>query len=123
MQNQHLFCWVWSRVLQPTLVDSHNPYSRNHPEQQLIEALFAGVAGPLFEESRTHATQAGLLGVRVRLHIQAPEVAGLPWEYLFDPRQEEYLCLSRTTPVVRSPELAQPLSSRSSSRRRCASWE
>lgn len=77
--------------------------------QQLFAVLFAGVAGNLFYASRSKATQEGLLGVRLRLNVQAPELAGLPWEYLYDPGAGEYLCLSRNTPVVRYPELAAPL--------------
>lgn len=33
----------------------------------------------------------------------------LDWEHLYDPREEEYLCLSRRTPLVRMPEVAQPI--------------
>jgi hypothetical protein len=40
-------------------------------------------------------------GLRVRLHITSPELAALPWEYLYDQHDGEYLCLSRTTPLVR----------------------
>src|SRR5262249_8942038 len=51
-------------------------------------------------------------GLRLRLHLQAPELAVVPWEYLYDGRQGEYLCLSRHTPLVRYlnlPQVLQPL--------------
>ena len=35
----------------------------------------------------------------------------MPWEFLYDPRQAEYVCLSRNTPLVRYLELQQPLQS------------
>lgn len=47
-------------------------------------------------------------GVRLKLRIQPPEFAQLPWEFLLEPRRDEYICLSRETPVVRYLELAQP---------------
>jgi WD40 repeat protein len=77
--------------------------------QRLFEALLAGDVRALFDVSRVKAVQDGLLGVRLRLRIQAPELAALPWEYLYDTRQSEYLCLSRSTPLVRYPEIAQPI--------------
>jgi formylglycine-generating enzyme required for sulfatase activity len=52
-------------------------------------------------------------GLRVKLRIQPPELAVLPWEFLYDPRESEYVCLSRNTPIVRYLELprtAQPVS-------------
>ena len=48
-------------------------------------------------------------GLRLRLRIRPPELAVLPWEYLFDGRVGEYLCLSRNTPIIRYPELPQAL--------------
>jgi outer membrane protein assembly factor BamD (BamD/ComL family) len=36
-------------------------------------------------------------------------LARLPWEFLYDPRQGEYVCMSRDTPVVRYIELPQPI--------------
>ncbi|MFV1980058.1 MAG: CHAT domain-containing protein [Rhodothermia bacterium] len=43
-------------------------------------------------------------GLRIRLRIQAPELAGLPWEYLYDDDRVNHLCLSPTTPFIRYPE-------------------
>ncbi|MGH7454664.1 MAG: SUMF1/EgtB/PvdO family nonheme iron enzyme, partial [bacterium] len=47
------------------------------------------------------------LGLRFKLRIQSPELAALPWEFLYDARQAEYICLSRNTPVVRYIDLPQ----------------
>jgi formylglycine-generating enzyme required for sulfatase activity len=57
--------------------------------------------------SRREAAQQGQ-GLRLKLRIQSPELAALPWEFLYDPRQAEYVCLSRYTPVVRYLELPEP---------------
>jgi tetratricopeptide (TPR) repeat protein len=87
------------------------------PEQQLVEEfgrkLFDGIlAGEVrirYDACRQMAQQeTGSSGVRLRLSIQAPELATLPWEFLYDSRQNEYVCLSRSTPLVRYLPLAQP---------------
>ncbi|HEY7348675.1 MAG TPA: CHAT domain-containing protein [Ktedonobacterales bacterium] len=77
--------------------------------RKLFEAVLDGDTLALFDKSRAQAAQEGLAGVRLRLRIQAPELAALPWEYLYDARQGEYVCLSRGTPLVRYPETAQPM--------------
>jgi hypothetical protein len=76
--------------------------------QQLFDALLVGEVRALYDVSRREAGQKGM-GVRLRLIIQAPELAALPWEYLFDARLGAYICLSRNTPVVRYLEVAQPV--------------
>lgn len=48
-------------------------------------------------------------GLRLILRIQEPELAALPWEFLYDPRKGEYICLSRSTPIVRYPESPRPV--------------
>jgi hypothetical protein len=52
-------------------------------------------------------------GLRVRLHLQeAPELALLPWEYLYDEATNQFLCLNRQTPIVRyleMPKVVSPL--------------
>lgn len=75
----------------------------------LFNALLEGEARSLYYESKREATRQGR-GLRLRLHIRAPRLAALPWEYLFDPRAPaDYLCLSRNTPLVRYLDLAQPI--------------
>ena len=65
----------------------------------------------LLDRSRDKAGQ-GHQRLRIQLRIESPMVAALPWELLYDRRQEEFLCLSTRTPVVRYvelPEVQQPL--------------
>jgi formylglycine-generating enzyme required for sulfatase activity len=76
--------------------------------QDLFEALFTGEVRSRYDVSLERAWQAGK-GLRLKLCIQSPELAALPWEYLYDQRQAEYVCLSRNTPVVRYLELPQPI--------------
>ena len=74
----------------------------------LFEALFNGEVRSRYDVSRLQADHAGQ-GLRLKLHIRPPELAVLPWEYLFDTRVGDYLCLSSSTPVVRYPELPQAM--------------
>ncbi|HZT98363.1 MAG TPA: CHAT domain-containing protein [Ktedonobacteraceae bacterium] len=76
--------------------------------EALFTALFTGEIGILYEVSRAIARNKGK-GLRVKLRIQPPELAALPWEFLYDPRHEQYLCLSDDTPVVRYLDIPEPL--------------
>ncbi|MEZ4732288.1 MAG: CHAT domain-containing protein [Caldilineaceae bacterium] len=48
-------------------------------------------------------------GLRLRLCIDAPVLAALPWEFLYDARRGDPVCLSHDTPLVRYLRLAHPL--------------
>jgi hypothetical protein len=86
------------------------------PEAQLVRqfgtelwnALFVGDIVSRFDVSRSEARQQDM-GLRVKLRISAPELAALPWEFLFDSRRGSFLALSATTPLVRYTPLAQPI--------------
>ncbi|MBN1936356.1 MAG: CHAT domain-containing protein [Anaerolineae bacterium] len=49
------------------------------------------------------------LRIRLRLSDAAPELAALPWEFLYSPAWGRFLCQSIETPVVRYPHLAEPI--------------
>jgi hypothetical protein len=74
--------------------------------QKLFEALFIGNIRTCYQVSLRDAARAGK-GLRIRLRIQAPDLAALPWEFLYDPDQGDYVCLSNRTPLVRYLEMAQ----------------
>ncbi|MDI6694315.1 MAG: SUMF1/EgtB/PvdO family nonheme iron enzyme [Anaerolineales bacterium] len=76
--------------------------------QALFDFLLSGEARNRFDVSCLQAAQQGK-GLRLSLRIQPPELASLPWEFLYDPRKAEYLCLTAQTPVVRYLELPQPV--------------
>jgi tetratricopeptide (TPR) repeat protein len=76
--------------------------------KELFRALFRGEVANLF-----HASLGSLgsrrQGLRINLSIdpRRPELAllqQLPWELLCRPETEDFLCLSRRTPIVRSLE-------------------
>lgn len=73
----------------------------------LFQALFHDEVRSVWDMSR-QLTAAGGQGLRVKLRINAPELAAIPWEFLYDPRQGEFLVLSRHTPLVRYLELPLP---------------
>lgn len=54
------------------------------------------------------ARLTGAEGVRIRLRIDDPEIASIPWEFLYSPLQEDYFGVSIETPVVRYVELPEP---------------
>jgi hypothetical protein len=77
----------------------------------LFTAIFTGEIRSRFDMSQAMARNLGK-GLRLKLHIQAPDLSIIPWEFMFDPRQSEYICLSRNTPVVRYidvPQVIEPL--------------
>ena len=73
----------------------------------LFTALFTNEVRSRYEVSLERARMQGK-GLRIKLRIQAPDLASLPWEFLYDPTRDEYLCFSGQTPIVRYPDL--PLS-------------
>jgi len=73
----------------------------------LFDRLFAGAVGQLYRRSLDAVQKEGK-GLRVRLRLNdVPELAALPWEYLYDSLANRYLVLAETTPLVRY--LALPL--------------
>jgi tetratricopeptide (TPR) repeat protein len=76
--------------------------------QAIFDALLSGDARSRYDVSSQDARRQGK-GLRLKLRIRPPELARLPWEYLYDSRVGEYVCLSRDTPVVRFLETAQPV--------------
>jgi CHAT domain len=75
---------------------------------ELFRALFQGEVLKAFEGCL--AKSADRSGLRIRLRLKdVPELARLPWEYLFQADGRHFLALSPRTPVVRYLELNEPL--------------
>jgi hypothetical protein len=67
-------------------------------------ALFSWLlAEPLETQLRLAWDRAERLGqgLRLRLSIDAPEIAALPWEMLYDPRRDHFFATEATTPLMR----------------------
>jgi hypothetical protein len=75
--------------------------------RRLFDALYAGEVGILYDSSRHQAAVQGKV-LRLKLRIEPPELAILPWELLYDSHLGEYLCLSHATPLARYVEHPEP---------------
>ena len=79
----------------------------------LFESVFSGPIGTCLLRSMDEADRTKV-GLRVRLHLgEAPTLANIPWEFLYDASSDDFLCLSDQTPVVRYldlPQRVEPLS-------------
>jgi WD40 repeat protein len=75
---------------------------------QLFEALFRGELRESLLRSLPD-TRSQRVGLRIRLRLaEVPELASLPWEFLYDRRRNRFLCLSTSTPLVRYLEVSEP---------------
>ncbi len=74
----------------------------------LFDALLIGDVRRLFHESQQGAEAQDKV-LRLKLRIQAPELAALPWEFLYDARRAEYVCLFRNTSLMRYLDVAQTI--------------
>jgi hypothetical protein len=75
---------------------------------QLYGAVFQDEVRDVLLRSLSQ-TRAQGVGMRLRLRLaDAPELAELPWEFLYDPRQNRFLARSRRTPLVRYLDLPDP---------------
>ncbi len=74
---------------------------------RLFDALIVGGVRELLRTSQARA-EAQAMGLRVRLRFDdVAELAGLPWEYLYDTEAQRYLDLTADTALVRYLELKQ----------------
>jgi CHAT domain-containing protein len=77
--------------------------------QQLFEALFSGPVNEAYRASASTA-DAGNERLQVVLRLNAPELAGIPWEAMYDPRDEEFICRAENPLVRHIPSAAvEPL--------------
>lgn len=80
---------------------------------RLFDALFNGSVATKYYEC--YGAMGENEGVRVKLHFDFNDaderkLALVPWEYLFRPDNQQFLNLSRSTPIVRYIESPQPTS-------------
>lgn len=74
--------------------------------EKLYDAVMQGDVRDLFSSARQMAIREDT-GLRIRLRMnEAPDLADLPWEFLYDGR--DFLALSDTTPLVRFLDLPNP---------------
>jgi len=82
---------------------------------QLFDGVFAGDVRGCLRSSIDEANRQGA-GLRVRLHLgKVPQLADLPWEFLYNASMNRFLTLSVDTPLVRFldlPERIRPIAVR-----------
>lgn len=68
---------------------------------RLYDAVFASEVGTQWVRS-VDAAEREHRGLRLRLRLsEAPQLADIPWEYLYSPTSDDFVVLSSWTPVVR----------------------
>ncbi|MFN8469744.1 MAG: hypothetical protein U0X20_29580 [Caldilineaceae bacterium] len=77
---------------------------------ELFRAAFRDTVRDCLRSSMAAAQRDGH-GLRMKLRLQdAPELAVLPWEFLYDPDAGRFLARSAYTPIVRYVELPESIS-------------
>jgi hypothetical protein len=73
---------------------------------RLFDALFQDELLESYRETLAQVAGDETRSLRIRLRLQdSPELASIPWEFLYDRRQDRFLALEFQTPVVRYIEL------------------
>jgi hypothetical protein len=91
------------------------------PESAPLKEFGGKLYGAVFQDELRDTLQRSLtltraqhVGLRLRLRLaDTPELAELPWEFLYDPRHNRFLAQSHHSPLVRYldlPDPPQPLS-------------
>ena len=80
------------RMLQDFGREMYKAVFVNAPD--ILEEYAASLA--LVDEQRDRT-----MGLRIRLRVESPDLAALPWEFLYDKRERSYVCLRNKTPLVR----------------------
>ena len=68
----------------------------------LFDTLFQGKIRVLLDENLSAFKEDQ--GLRIKLNIHAPELARLPWEFLYHQDHGGFLCLQDVTPIIRCVE-------------------
>jgi hypothetical protein len=89
-------------------VDSSEMEAVKQCGERLFRAVFADDVYACFLRSRDAALEEEN-GLRVRLRIDVPEFHDYPWEFLYNAHLNQFLALSKDTPVVRYLELPYPV--------------
>lgn len=89
----------------PTGTANHGQMAKDFG-RELFDLVLAGNVLTRFRVAEAAADDDDK-GLRVRLRIDPPELARLPWEFLFDTEARDYVAISAKTPVTRYLALPQ----------------
>ncbi len=91
-------------------IDSPEMHAAKDIGGRLFARVFAGSVGDCYRSCLDHVRTRPGTGLRVRLRMgSAPELADLPWEFLYDAMENQFLSLSVQTPLVRYLEIRRPV--------------
>ncbi|HNT53812.1 MAG TPA: SUMF1/EgtB/PvdO family nonheme iron enzyme [Anaerolineaceae bacterium] len=74
----------------------------------LFETLFTGQINSLYVSS-CHEAEKRHKDLCIQLRLEDPDLVTLPWEFLYNPAEREYLCLRSGFPLVRYIPQPRPL--------------
>lgn len=92
--------------------DFDRPVSPSRTGGQLFRSLFSGQVNDLLLQSLSLVGPRRGLRIRLRINPRGAgleRLHGLPWELLFREDTDDFLALSRRTPIVRSLDIARPV--------------
>ncbi|MEZ4673311.1 MAG: hypothetical protein R2932_03590 [Caldilineaceae bacterium] len=97
------------RIQSDSTIEPAEALEPQHFGERLYRALFGNELGPLLIASLRLAEQEGFR-LRIRLHFtkDVPELADLPWEYLYAPGLRRFVALSNQTVLVRYMSVPRP---------------
>jgi len=95
---------IWRTVTEGT----HQPGELEAIGGRLFRAVFRDEVRVLFR-SAWRGARSDRLGLRIKLILEPPELHGLPWEFLYDEDQQDFLALRNKTPLVRYVEQPRPI--------------
>jgi len=75
--------------------------------KRLFDSVFGSEVFGCLRSSLDQTEAQGSAGLRLRLRLNAPELADLPWEYLYNAALNRFLVLAVETPLVRYIELPE----------------
>jgi hypothetical protein len=98
---------TWRPLLEAVQREQTNEQCLTQLGARLFATLLPGDVEDAYRAARGHAEGAGQ-GLRVRLRLtEAPELAGLPWELVYDAQRQLFLGISDDTPLSRFIEPQQ----------------
>ena len=97
--------WVAQARIRVRAVGSAELQRAREVGTALFEQLFSGELLACFRESRKSLPPEESLRLRLRL---PSALASLPWELLYDPREDQFLALAPDLILVRYPEMSVP---------------
>ena len=91
--------------LQRLATGTANPDICKSIGEMLFNGVFQDGIGRLYQRSLGSARSGDKEGLRIRLRIEPPELAALPWELLYDKEEDFFLATSAETPLLRYLEM------------------